>query len=73
MNIWTEERRNQFKNLLKTIPSEDVALMTASVWCREFNLKRHHLVDFIYMSRQIEEIGCQLSKCQQWHLAFGHV
>lgn len=36
---WTEERRNQFKNLLKTIPCEDVALMTATVWCREFGLK----------------------------------
>ena len=36
---WTEEKRNQFKNLLKTIPCEDVALMTATVWCREFNLK----------------------------------
>ena len=36
---WNEEKRMQFKNLLKTVPSEDVAIVTAYVWCKEFNLK----------------------------------
>ena len=39
MASWTDENREQFKNLLKTIPTEDVAIMTATIWCREFNLK----------------------------------
>ena len=39
MNVWTNEKLEQFKNLLKNVPSEDIALITARVWCKEFNLK----------------------------------
>ena len=39
MAVWTEEKKEQFKNLLKTIPSEDAALVTARVWCKELSLK----------------------------------
>lgn len=47
MNAWTNEKLEQFKALLKTIPSEDVALMTAKVWCKEFDLKFDDNDDFI--------------------------
>ena len=36
---WTDERRQQLKHLLNTVPNEDVAIITATIWCREFNLK----------------------------------
>ena len=36
---WTDEKREQFKHILKTVPNEDVAIITAAVWCKEFNLK----------------------------------
>ena len=36
---WTDTQREQFKSLLKTVPSEDVAIVTAHAWCRELGLK----------------------------------
>ncbi len=39
MNVWTSNKIEQFKNLLKNIPLENIALVTAKAWCKEFDLK----------------------------------
>ena len=47
MSNWTDEKLEQFKNLLKNIPSEDAALVTARIWCKEFKLKFDDTDDLI--------------------------
>jgi hypothetical protein len=47
MNAWDEKSKEQFNCILKTIPLEDAALMTARVWCKENSLKFDDADDLI--------------------------